>query len=60
MRRLGTAARPPGHAAAVEKIAKHLAEHHPEVRVLSSEEINSHGLPSLDDGWRISLQIADD
>lgn len=60
MRRLGAAARPTGYAAAVEKSARHLAEHHPEIRVLSDEEVSTHGLPSLGYGWRINLQIAGD
>lgn len=60
MRRLGAAARTAGYAAAIEKIARHLAERHPEVRVLSDEEVSAHGLTSLGHGWRINLQISDD
>jgi len=60
MRRLGAAARPAGYAAAVEKIARHLAKHHPEVCVLSDNEVSAHELASLGHGWRINLQISED
>jgi len=59
MHRLGAAARPAGYAAAVEKLASHLAERHPEVRVMSEVEVSAHELPSLGWGWRINLQMDD-
>jgi hypothetical protein len=60
MPRLGAAAQPAGYAAAVEKLANHLAERHPEVRVLSDKDVSGRGLTSLGHGWRISLQISAD
>lgn len=59
MRRLEAVARPAGYAAAVEKIARRLAERHAEVRVLTAEEVSAHVLTSLGHGWRTNLQISD-
>jgi len=46
-REVNATPRPRRYAAAVERIARHLQERYPEVRLLSDKEVNAHGLTAL-------------